>query len=84
MIQDNKVLTSLALGSCGLSPEGISEICDVIRINTVLRSLNLSGNTFEGQSITSLGKTNSSYQSTIERDGCTLWACNKCIQSLNI
>ena len=81
MIRENKVLTSLDLGGCQLSPEGTSDICSAIRMNTVLRSLSLSWNKL---SVTSLGKANSSYQSTIERDGCTEWACNKCIQSLNI
>ena len=56
MIIDNRVLTSLGLARCGLCPEGISEICDAIRMNTVLTSLDLSFNTFNGQSITSLGK----------------------------
>ena len=56
MIQDNRVLTKLALQSCDIGEEGISKVCDAIRMNTVLRSLNLSQNTFNGQSITSLGK----------------------------
>ena len=56
MIRDNKVLTKLELKLCGLGPEGISEICDAIRMNTVLTSLDLSANTFNSQSITSLGK----------------------------
>ena len=54
MIQDNKFLTSLVLVSCGLGPEDISEVCDAIRMNTVLTSIDLLGNTFEGQSIISL------------------------------
>ena len=56
MIQDNKVLTSLDLQYCELGPEDISCICDAVRMNTVLASLNLSQNTFNGQSIASLGK----------------------------
>ena len=56
MIQENKVLTSLELDACRLSPESISEVCDAIRMNSVLTSLNLSYSTFEGQSINSLGK----------------------------
>ena len=56
MIRQNNVLTSFELDACRLSPEGISEVCDAIRMNSVLTSLNLSYNTFEGQSLNSLGK----------------------------
>ena len=56
MIQDNRVLTSLGLAWLRLGTEGISKVCDAIRMNTVLTSLDLSFNTFDDQSITSLGK----------------------------
>ena len=56
MIQDNRVLTSLELVECGLGPKEINEVCDAIIQNPVLTSLDLSKNTFDDQSITSLGK----------------------------
>ena len=56
MIQDNRVLTSLGLVRCGLGPKDISAVLDARKKNTVLTSLDLSGNTFKGQSITSPGK----------------------------
>ena len=56
MLQHNKVLTTLALGLCGLGPEGINEVCDAIRMNTVLTSIDLSYNKFKGHSIATLGK----------------------------
>ena len=52
MLTENKVLTSLELEDCG---EGLIEVCDVIRTNTTLTSLNLSHNRFDEQSISSLG-----------------------------
>ena len=55
MLTENKVLTSLVLVICGLGPEALIAVCDVIRMNTTLTSLNLSGNTFDEQSIPSLG-----------------------------
>ena len=56
MIRQNKVLTSLRLVKCGLSPEAVNDVCDAIRINTVLTSLDLSWNMFDDQSTASLGK----------------------------
>ena len=56
MLRQSKVLTKLKLKSCGLGPEGICEVCDAIRMNTMLTSIDLSENKFEGQSIISLGK----------------------------
>ena len=55
MLTENKVLTSLVLEGCGLGPEVLIEVCDVIRMNTTLTSLNLSENRFDEQSIPSLG-----------------------------
>ena len=56
MLQENKAITDLKLSNCGLGQEGLFEVCDVIRMNTVLTSLNLSTNKFNGQSLVSLGK----------------------------
>ena len=55
MLTENEVLTSLELDNCGLGPDGIIEVCDVIRMNTTLTSLDLSRNRFDEQSIPSLG-----------------------------
>ena len=55
MLAENKVLTSLRLQYCGLGPEVLIDVCDVIRMNTTLTSLDLSQNTFDEQSIPSLG-----------------------------
>ena len=55
MLTENKVLTSLGLKHCGLRHNGLIEVCDVIRMNTTLTSLYLSVNTFDEQSISSLG-----------------------------
>ena len=55
MLTENKVLSSLRLGDCGLGPESLIEVCDLIRMNTTLTSLDLSGNRFDEQSIPSLG-----------------------------
>ena len=55
MLTENKVLTKLRLENCGLGPEGLFDVCDVIRMNTTLTSLDLSRNTFDEQSIPSLG-----------------------------
>ena len=56
MLRKNKVLTSLGLQECGLGPKGICEVCSALGENTTLTSLNLSKNTFDEQSIVSLGK----------------------------
>ena len=52
MIKDNKVLKSLRLEKCDLSPK---DLCDVCGMNTTLTSLDLSENAFDEQSIASLG-----------------------------
>ena len=51
MLRGNKVLTSLQIG-----PEGLSELCSALEVNTTLTELNLSGNIFDGHSLASLGK----------------------------
>ena len=56
MIRQTKALTKLKLVRCGLGPEGISAVLDAVIKNTVVTSLDLSGNNVKGQSITSLGK----------------------------
>ena len=56
MLRENKVLTSLRLVSCRLGPEGVSEVCNAVGMNTTLTSLDLSENKFDDQSIASLGK----------------------------
>lgn len=56
MLRKNKVLTSLGLYNCGISPKGLNEVCNALGENTTLTSLDLSWNKFDDQSITSLGK----------------------------
>ena len=56
MLSGNKVLTSLQLLYCGIGPEGLSELCSALEVNTTLTELGLSGNTFDGHSLASLGK----------------------------
>ena len=56
MLRENKVLTSLTLRKCGLSVNGLCEICNALGVNTALSSLNLSENMFDEQSIACLGK----------------------------
>ena len=56
MLRENKVLTSLRLWCCELGPHGVSEVCNAVGMNTTLTSLDLSQNTFDDQSIASLGK----------------------------
>ena len=55
MLTENKVLTSLGLEGCGLGPNGLIAVCDVIRMNTTLTSLDISHYRFDEQSIPSLG-----------------------------
>ena len=56
MLRGNKVLTSLQLKYCGIGPEGLSELCIALEVNTTLTSLNVSQNTFDDHSLASLGK----------------------------
>ena len=57
MLRGNKVLTSLKLQGCGIGPEGISELCSALEINTTLTELDLSYNTFGDHSVASLGRS---------------------------
>ena len=56
MLRGNKVLRSLQLGVCRIGPEGLSELCNALEVNTTLTELDLLGNTFDGHSLASLGK----------------------------
>ena len=56
MLRGNKVLTSLKLWKCGIGPEGLSELCSAVEVNTTLTELYLSFNTFDDHSLASLGK----------------------------
>ena len=56
MLRGNKVLTSLQLQGCGIGPEGLSEFCSALEVNTTLTELDLSRNTFDDHSLASLGK----------------------------
>ena len=51
MLRGNKVLTSLQLDQCGIGPEGLSELCSALEVNTTLTKLDLSFNTFDGHSL---------------------------------
>ena len=56
MLRANKVLTSLRLRDCGLSPGDLCVVLSAVGMNTTLTSLDLSYNKFDDQSIASLGK----------------------------
>ena len=56
MLRGNKVLTSLRLTGCFIGPEGLSELCSALEVNTILTELDLSDNTFDYHSLASLGK----------------------------
>ena len=56
MLRGNNVLTSIQLHDCGIRPEGLSELCSALEVNTALTELDLSYNTFDGHSLASLGK----------------------------
>ena len=56
MLRGNKVLTSLQLRKCGIGPEGLSELCSALEMNTTLTELDLSGSTFDDHSLAILGK----------------------------
>ena len=56
MLRGNKVLTSLKLQYCGIGPEGLSELCTALEVNTTLTELELSFNMFDGHSLVRLGK----------------------------
>ena len=56
MLRENKVLTILGLQFCELDPKGLCEVFSAVEMNTTLTSLDLSENTIDDQSITSLGK----------------------------
>ena len=53
MLRGNKVLSSIQLEQCGIGPEGLSELCSALEVNTTLTKLYLSFNT---RSLASLGK----------------------------
>ena len=55
MLRGNKVLTSLQLQGCYIGPEGLSELCSALEVNTTLTELDLSVNTFYYHSLASLG-----------------------------
>lgn len=56
MLKKNKVLTSLKILDCNLSPESLCDVCRAIQDNTTMTALDLSGNNFYDQSVSSLGK----------------------------
>ena len=57
MLARNKVLTTLGIFKCGIRAEGLFELCDVLKVNTTLTSLDLSDNKFDdANSIDCLGK----------------------------
>ena len=56
MLRGKKVLTSLQLQGCYIGPEGLSELCSALEVNTTLTELNLSDDTFDDHSLAILGK----------------------------
>ena len=55
-VRESKVLTKLRLRCCGLSPNGLCEICNAVGVNTTLTRFELTETKFDCQSIASLGK----------------------------
>ena len=56
MLRGNKVLSSLKLKDCFIAPEGLSELCSALEVNTTLTELDLSDNMFDDLNLASLGK----------------------------
>ena len=56
MLRGNKFLTSLQLQHCHIGPEGLSELCSALEVNTTLTEFDLSMNKFDDHSLASLGK----------------------------
>ena len=56
MLRGNKVLSSLKLKDCFIVPEGLSELCSALEVNTTLTELDLSDNMFDDLNLASLGK----------------------------
>lgn len=54
MLKTTKILKSLSLGYCELDTKGFCTVCKAIAMNNTLTSLNLSGNKFDDESVTSL------------------------------
>ena len=57
MLRENKVLTSLGLDGCELSPDGLCKVFKAVGMNTKLTSLHVSRNKFDDQSV-AIGKYN--------------------------
>ena len=56
MLKENNSLKELHLYECGLQPEGLEQVIKGVQVNTKLEVLELSGNTIDNQSASSLSK----------------------------
>eukprot|EP00731_Ephydatia_muelleri_P007494 Em0003g1742a len=65
MLRENKVLTSLLLMDCGLRQKGLCEVSSALEMSTTLIYLDLSGNTFNNQSIACLASSKQSPQQAL-------------------
>eukprot|EP00731_Ephydatia_muelleri_P034629 Em0069g4a len=74
MLRENKFLTSLLLMDCGLGQKGLCEVSSALEMSTTLIYLDLSGNTFNNQSIACLVQllTNSQTLATLKLRECGL------------
>ena len=57
MLKENNSLKELDLIRCGLQPEGLEHVIKGVQVNTKLEVLQLTNNTIDNQSASSLGKS---------------------------
>ena len=57
MLKENNSLKKLYLWECGLQPEGLEQVIKGVQVNTKLEVLDLSYNTIDNKSASSLGKS---------------------------
>ena len=56
MLKENSTLKELNLGRCELQPEALKEVIKGVQVNTMLETLDLSGNTIDNKRASCLGK----------------------------
>eukprot|EP00731_Ephydatia_muelleri_P004484 Em0002g660a len=74
MLKENNTLKVLNLGGCGLQPEGLEEVIKGVQVNTMLETVDLSGNTIDNKTASCLGmmlKENNTLKK-LDLDGCGL------------
>ena len=56
MLKENNTLKKLDLMECKLQPEGLEEVIEGVQVNTMLKTLDLSGYTIDNETASCLGK----------------------------